>query len=68
MGALALLVLRNLLNTLNKMNEGDIKLLLMNAASFTISLSQVEIALKILLLAFSIGYTAQRWYLMNKNK
>ena len=48
------------------MNEGDFKLLLMNAASFTISLSQVEIALKILLLAFSIGYTAQRWYLMNK--
>jgi hypothetical protein len=50
------------------MNEGDIKLLLMNAASFTISLAQVEIALKILLLAFSIGYTAQRWYLMNKKK
>ena len=68
MGALALLVLRNLLNTLNKMNEGDIKLLLMNAASFTISLSEVEILLKILLLAFSIGYTAQRWYLMNKKK
>lgn len=43
-------------------------MLIMNAASFTISLSQVEVALKILLLAFSIGYTAQRWYLMNKNK
>jgi hypothetical protein len=40
----------------------------MNAASFTISLSEVEILLKILLLAFSIGYTAQRWYLMNKKK
>lgn len=50
------------------MNEGDFKLLLMNAASFTISLSEVEILLKILLLAFSIGYTAQRWYLMNKKK
>lgn len=43
-------------------------MLIMNAASFTISLSKVEVALKILLLAFSIGYTAQRWYLMNKNK
>ena len=50
------------------MNEGDFKLLLMNVASFTISLSEVEILLKILLLAFSIGYTAQRWYLMNKKK
>ena len=50
------------------MNEGDFKLLLMNAASFTISLSEVEILLKILLLAFSIGYTTQRWYLMNKKK
>lgn len=50
------------------MNEGDFKLLLMNAASFTISLSEVEILLKILLLAFSIGYTAQRWYLMNKKE
>jgi len=50
------------------MDQGDIKMLIMNAASFTISLSEVEVALKILLLAFSIGYTAQRWYLMNKNK
>ena len=50
------------------MTESDVKLLLINAASFTISLAQVEIVLKILLLAFSIGYTAQRWYLMDKKR
>jgi hypothetical protein len=50
------------------MTEADVKLILLNAATFTISMSEIETALKILLLVFSIGYTAQRWYLMNKKK
>lgn len=50
------------------MNHSDIKVLLLNAATFGISMAQVEIALKVLLLMVSIGYTIQRWYLMNKNK
>lgn len=50
------------------MNHTDIKVLLLNAATFGISMAQVEIALKVLLLMVSIGYTIQRWYLMNKNK
>ena len=50
------------------MNHTDIKVLLLNAATFGISMAQVEIALKVLLLIVSIGYTIQRWYLMNKNK
>jgi len=50
------------------MNETDIKVILLNASSLTISFAQVELLLKIALLAISIGYTAQRWYLMHKNK
>lgn len=49
------------------MNEGDIKLLLLNASTFIISFAQIEMALKIALLLVSIGYTAQKWYLMYKN-
>jgi len=50
------------------MTETDIKLLLLNASTFAISFAQIEMALKITLLLLSIGYTAQRWYLMHKNK
>jgi len=49
------------------MNEGDIKLLLLNASTFIISFAQIEMLLKIALLLISIGYTAQKWYLMHKN-
>lgn len=48
------------------MTETDIKVMLLNASTFAISFSQVEMALKILLLIISIGYTAQRWYFLRK--
>jgi hypothetical protein len=48
------------------MTETDIKVLLMNASTFAISFAQIEMALKITLLLLTIGYTAQRWYLMHK--
>jgi len=48
------------------MNESDIKVLLLNATTFSISMSHVEAALKIMLLVISIGYTAQRWYFLRK--
>lgn len=53
------------------MNETDAKVLLMNAGTFAISFAQIEMALKIALLIITIGYTAQRWWIMynqNKNK
>lgn len=50
------------------MTEADIKVMLLNASTFAITFAQVEAALKIALLVLSIGYTAQRWYLMHKNK
>jgi len=50
------------------MDANDIKVLLMNASTLVISFSNLEAALKITLLLASIGYTAQKWYLMNKEK
>lgn len=51
------------------MNETDVKVMLLNASTFIVSFAQIEMALKIALLIISIGYTAQKWYLMyNKNK
>jgi len=38
-----------------------------NAVTFTLSFAQIEMVLKIALLLVSIGYTAQRWYLMHKD-
>jgi hypothetical protein len=49
-----------------KMDATDIKVFLLNASTMVISFSNIEATLKILLLLASIGYTAQRWYLMNK--
>ena len=49
------------------MDATDIKVLLMNVSTFALSFSNLEATLKIVLLIASIGYTAQRWYLMNKN-
>jgi len=48
------------------MSEGDVKLLLLNFATMTISMTQIEILLKLALLLVSIGYTAHRWYLLQK--
>tara|TARA_R110000803_G_scaffold54799_2_gene111587 strand:- start:585 stop:761 length:177 start_codon:yes stop_codon:yes gene_type:complete len=47
---------------------GDIKMYLLNVSTLAISMSQIDMILKITLLALSVGYTAQRWYLLNKNK
>ena len=48
------------------MNEHDVRLVLLNTTAMTISMSQVEILLKLTLLLMSIGYTAHRWYLLRK--
>lgn len=50
------------------MNEQDIRVLLLNTTAMGISMAQVEMILKISLLAVSIGYTAQRWWLLYKSK
>jgi len=50
------------------MDTTDLKVLTFNAATMALSFSELEEVLKILLLLASIGYTAQRWYLMNKKR
>tara|TARA_R110002072_G_scaffold203936_2_gene361984 strand:- start:383 stop:724 length:342 start_codon:yes stop_codon:yes gene_type:complete len=54
--------------SINDMDATDFKVLLMNASTMVISFSNLEAILKIVLLMASIGYTAQRWYYMNKEK
>lgn len=44
------------------MDIQDLKLIAINSISLMISMTQVEMALKILLLVVSIGYTMQKWY------
>tara|TARA_R110001592_G_scaffold183939_1_gene427666 strand:- start:621 stop:800 length:180 start_codon:yes stop_codon:yes gene_type:complete len=46
---------------------GDVKMYLLNVSALAISMSHIDMILKITLLVFSIGYTAQRWWLLNKN-
>ena len=44
------------------MDLNDVKILTLNAASLAISFSNLESALKIILLIVSIGYTGYKWY------
>ena len=46
----------------------DYKTIFINIGSFGISMTNIDIALKIILVSVTIGYTAQKWYLLNKNK
>ena len=48
------------------MNFADIKLYAINGSSLMLSFTNIDAVLKIMLLSVSIGYTLQRWYLMNK--
>jgi hypothetical protein len=46
----------------------DIKMYLLNIGTLAISMSQIDMILKITLLCLSVGYTAQRWYLLDKER
>jgi hypothetical protein len=50
------------------MNFTDIKIYALNGSSLMLSFTNIDSALKLLLLSVSIGYTLQKWYLMNKKK
>ena len=50
------------------MNISDLKIYALNLSTFAISMSQVDMVLKVLLLSISIGYTTHKWWLLNKNK
>ena len=46
----------------------DLKIYGLNAAAMALNFSSIEIGLKIILTLVVIGYTCQKWWLMNKNK
>tara|TARA_B110000858_G_C17680435_1_gene416325 strand:+ start:132 stop:287 length:156 start_codon:yes stop_codon:yes gene_type:complete len=46
----------------------DYNTILINAGTFGISMTNIDVALKIILVSVTIGYTVQKWYLLNKNK
>lgn len=46
----------------------DFKIYGLNGLAMALNFAEIEIGLKILLTIVVIGYTVQKWYLMNKNK
>ena len=50
------------------MDSTDLKVLTFNAATMALSFSELEEILKILLLVASIGYTLQKWWIINKKR
>lgn len=50
------------------MNTQDIKVYAFNSAALGLSVSDIELALKIILLLASIGYTLQRWWVLRKEQ
>ena len=50
------------------MNHTELKLWMINVAVITVTFTQIENALKLILLLVSIGYTIDRWIDKRKNK
>ncbi len=50
------------------MTDNDLKVYLFNGFTLGVSVSDVEMALKIILLLASIGYTFQRWWVLRKEQ
>ena len=50
------------------MNYNEVKLWIINMAVITITFTQIENILKLILLIISIGYTIDKWIDRRKNK
>lgn len=50
------------------MNYNEVKLWMINMAVITITFTQIENILKLLLLFVSIGYSIDKWIKLRKNK
>jgi len=46
----------------------DLKIYLLNILSFAISFSDIDVALKFVLLVVSIGYTIERWIKLRRDE
>ena len=49
------------------MSLGDIKMYALNISSLVISITNVDVVLKIILLLLSIGYTINKWVLLKRD-
>lgn len=50
------------------MAAGDIKLLAANVLTLAISMTHIEVTLKVILLLISIGYTVTKWVKLKEKK
>ena len=50
------------------MATGDIKLLGTNIIALVLSMTQIEVSLKVILLLISIGYTVTKWVKLKEKK
>ena len=50
------------------MATGDIKILVANELTLAISMTHIEVTLKVVLLLISIGYTVTKWVKHNEKK
>ena len=53
------------------MSLQDLKIYILNSLTLVLSSTDIDYALKIILILLSIGYTSQRWYVLfieSKNK
>lgn len=50
------------------MNLQDLKIYFFNASALSISMTNIDVVLKLLLLVVTIGYTMHKWYIMNENR
>ena len=51
------------------MDITDLKIYAINLTALSISMTDIDVLLKIILLAVSIGYTIHKWYILSgKNK
>jgi len=46
------------------MNVTDLRLYFLNITALTLSMTDIDVVLKIVLLSVSIGYTLHKWYLL----
>ena len=44
----------------------DLKVYALSIGTFCLSMSNLDVVLKITLMLVTIGYTIQKWYIMNK--
>jgi len=44
----------------------DLKVYALSIGTFGISMSNIDVVLKVTLMLVTIGYTVQKWYIMNK--